>query len=78
MPKTAVPEDYRGIRFDDWLDIFLDFALCLSRDNQRKEAYEICQAAKDCALWYHSQKDMFLIHLAWTSKLSTLRSVRIS
>lgn len=68
MPKIEVPEDYRGIPFNSWLDIFLDFALCLARHGKMKESYEMCQAAKDCALWYHCREDLFLIHLAWMSK----------
>lgn len=63
-----MPSDYRGIAFSSWLDIFLDFALCLARNGKMKESYEICEAAKDCALWYHSREDLFLIHVCWISK----------
>lgn len=60
-----VPENYRGISFATWLDIFLDYALCLVRYGRHQEAYEICEAAKDAIVFYHCREDMFLIHVCW-------------
>lgn len=34
-----------------------------------QESYEMCEAAKDAIVFYHSREDMFLIHVAWSSKL---------
>jgi general transcription factor 3C polypeptide 3 (transcription factor C subunit 4) len=68
VPNIEVPENYRGISFSSWLDIFLDFALCLARQGRMAESYEICEAAKDCALFYHSREELFLIYVCWTSK----------
>lgn len=67
--KPDIPADYRGISFSAWLDIFLDFAMCLAQAGKREEAYEICDAAKDAIVFYHSREDMFLIHVAWCGKL---------
>lgn len=64
-----IPENYRGISFASWLDIFLEYALCLVKVGRRLESYEICEAAKDAIVFYHSRDDMFLIHVCWCSKL---------
>jgi len=62
---VEIPENYRGISFSAWLDIFLEYALCLVRYDRHQEAYEICEAAKDAIVFYHSREDMFLIHVCW-------------
>lgn len=54
----------------EWLDIFLEYALCLARNGQSKEAYEICEAAKDSVVWCHIEDDRFLIHMSWCSESS--------
>ena len=64
-----VPENYRGLSFSIWLDIFLEYALCLVRFGKQQEAYEICEAAKDAIVFYHNKEDMFLIHLTWCGKV---------
>lgn len=66
-----IPENYRGISFAAWLDIFLGYALCLVRFGREREAYEICEAAKDAIVFYHSREDMFLIHVCWSGKIWT-------
>lgn len=66
--KLDIPVDYRGISFSAWLDIFLGYALCLARMGKIQESYEVCEAAKDAIVFYHSREDMFLIHTTWCSK----------
>ncbi len=63
-----IPENYRGISFASWLDIFLEYALCLVKAGRHLESYEICEAAKDAIVFYHSREDMFLIHICWCSR----------
>ncbi|KAI9806627.1 MAG: hypothetical protein M1825_006084 [Sarcosagium campestre] len=63
----TVPTDYRGIAFDDWLDIFLEYAMCLAKRGERRKSYSIIQAAYDCNVWYHSRDSCFLIHACWAS-----------
>lgn len=65
--QSDIPADYRGITFSTWLDIFLEFAMCLAREGRMREAYEMCEATKDAIVFYHSKEDMFLIHVAWCS-----------
>jgi general transcription factor 3C polypeptide 3 (transcription factor C subunit 4) len=71
IAKPDIPADYRGISFSAWLDIFLEFAMCLARVGKMREAYEMCEAAKDAIVFYHSREDMFLIHVAWCSELNS-------
>lgn len=63
--EVEIPKDYRGISFSTWLDIFLEYALCLARNGNAHESYELCEAAKDAIVFYHSREDMFLINVAW-------------
>jgi general transcription factor 3C polypeptide 3 (transcription factor C subunit 4) len=63
-----IPKDYRGIEFREWLDIFVEYALCLAKNGESKEAYDVCEAAKDAIVFYHSREDMFLIHICWSCK----------
>jgi general transcription factor 3C polypeptide 3 (transcription factor C subunit 4) len=70
MPSLSgdVPTEYRGIPFSTWLDIFLEYALCLARNGRMRESYDLCEAAKACSVFYHSREDIFLIHVTWCSK----------
>jgi len=69
-----IPADYRGISFQDWLDVFLEYAICLARQGRRNESYEICEAARDANVYYHNREDMFLIHVCYSGKLALLRT----
>ncbi|KAL1842140.1 hypothetical protein VTK73DRAFT_3194 [Phialemonium thermophilum] len=62
-PPVIVRHEHRGIPFDEWLDLFLDYALRLAREGQVREAYEICMSAKDSVV-FKSKENSFLIHLA--------------
>lgn len=72
MPGVDIPKDFRGIPFQTWLDIFLEYALCLARNGKKKASYEICEAAKDAVVFCHSREDMFLIQLCYCSKCPDL------
>lgn len=60
------PSDHRGISFDVWLDIFLNYAFTLVRAGQHREAYVVCHAARDSIVWTTTEST-FLIHVAWAS-----------
>ncbi|GAB1320430.1 transcription factor TFIIIC subunit tfc4 [Madurella fahalii] len=60
------PSEHRGIPFDTWLDIFLNYAFALVRSGQHREAYIVCHAARDSVVWT-STEATFLIHVAWAS-----------
>ncbi|KAI5285945.1 transcription factor TFIIIC subunit tfc4 [Ascosphaera aggregata] len=53
---TSVPTDYHGISFDDWLDIFLEYALVLAGQGNKDEVYDTLATAADASIWYHSKK----------------------
>lgn len=59
------PGMHQGISFDNWLNIFLDYAIGLAMKHQREEAYQVCEAAKDSVVFQASNHE-FLIHIAWT------------
>ncbi|KAK2853309.1 hypothetical protein FQN49_005200 [Arthroderma sp. PD_2] len=62
---NSIPNDYHGIPFDSWLDIFLEFALVLSGQGQGDEAYDTLGAAADASIWYHSKPSTCQIHVCW-------------
>src|SRR5690606_8954150 len=60
------PSEHRGVDFDTWLDLFLNYAFALVRSGQHREAYVVCHAARDSIVWT-SAESTFLIHVAWAS-----------
>ncbi|EFX00630.1 sam domain containing protein [Grosmannia clavigera kw1407] len=67
IDKTpAARRDFRGIPFDDWLALFLEYALGLAHNGRAAEAYAVCQAAHDSTV-YRQHDSAFLIHLTWAS-----------
>ncbi|KAL9107862.1 MAG: hypothetical protein Q9227_007280 [Pyrenula ochraceoflavens] len=65
----TIPNDYCGIPFDNWLDVFLEFAFILSSMGEaRKEAcYSVLNQAADCSIWYHSTDALTKIYVAYAS-----------
>ncbi|KAF3902623.1 hypothetical protein ABW21_db0209349 [Orbilia brochopaga] len=67
---------YRGLGFDVWLNIILNYAILLTlyEDGGEIEAFDVCRAAKDANIFYHDKKDadlskrprflISLVHLA--------------
>ncbi|KAM5456860.1 transcription factor TFIIIC subunit tfc4 [Microsporum audouinii] len=70
IDADSIPNDYHGITFEDWLDIFLEFALVLSGQGQKDEAYDTLGAAADASIWYHSKPSTCQIYICWFSKYS--------
>lgn len=58
---------HQGITFDDWLDLFLEYAIGLAIVNRRQEAYQVCAAAKD-SIVFQSTKHDFAIYVAWSGR----------
>ncbi|KAF3910038.1 hypothetical protein AA313_de0209805 [Arthrobotrys entomopaga] len=75
QPQPDITQ-YRGLGFDVWLNIILNYAILLTLhdDGGEMEAYEVCKAAKDANVFYHDKKDpdptkrprflITLVHLA--------------
>lgn len=60
-------ETHQGISFENWLDLFLDYAIGLAVAHRRDEAYQVCEAARDSTV-FQSSKHEFIIHVAWGGK----------
>ncbi|KAH0490273.1 hypothetical protein TgHK011_001750 [Trichoderma gracile] len=58
-------DNHQGISFDDWLDLFLDYAIGLSLVHRREEAYQVCESARDSTV-FQSPQHNFAIHMAWS------------
>ncbi|KAK7937905.1 RNA polymerase III transcription factor tfiiic [Apiospora aurea] len=58
------PVEYRDVTFPEWLDLFVGYALALAQIGQTKEAYKICESAKDANVFFEDTANLFLIHMA--------------
>jgi general transcription factor 3C polypeptide 3 (transcription factor C subunit 4) len=65
--ESTVPTDYRGISFEEWLDIFLEHALVLASMGQdyKQQSYTSINAALDCVIWYHQPESMIQIYVCY-------------
>ena len=63
-----MPNEFRGISFHVWLDIFLEYAIALAQSGDRRQAYDVVTSASNANVFYHSPDSMFLIHVSWFSK----------
>jgi general transcription factor 3C polypeptide 3 (transcription factor C subunit 4) len=61
----AIPTDYHGIPFDEWLDIFLMYALVVAEQGEPEEAYETLDSAAVASIWLHSKPKLRMIHVCW-------------
>lgn len=59
--------EYQGISFGNWLDLFLDYALSLAATGQYEESYRVCEAAKDSTVFTVSEDNVFFIYITWGS-----------
>ncbi|KAK8117630.1 RNA polymerase III transcription factor tfiiic [Apiospora kogelbergensis] len=58
------PVEYRDVAFPEWLDLFIAYSLALAHFGQTKEAYKVCESAKDANVFFEDQANLFLIHIA--------------
>ncbi|KAK7990955.1 RNA polymerase III transcription factor tfiiic [Apiospora arundinis] len=58
------PVEYRDVAFPEWLDLFIGYALALAHFGQTKEAYKVCESAKDANVFFEDPANLFLIHIA--------------
>ncbi|KAJ5893348.1 hypothetical protein N7495_005039 [Penicillium taxi] len=64
-PMETIPNEYRSIPFDEWLDIFLQYALLSTDQGDHMEAYEVLNSAAACNVWHHNKAKSRLIHICW-------------
>ncbi|KAK8076584.1 hypothetical protein PG994_003856 [Apiospora phragmitis] len=58
------PVEYRDVTFPEWLDLFVGYALALAQIGETKEAYKVCESAKDANVFFEDTANLFLIHVA--------------
>lgn len=61
--------EYRDVAFPEWLDLFIAYSLALAHFGQTKEAYKVCESAKDANVFFEDQANLFLIHIAMAGML---------
>ncbi|KAK2612946.1 transcription factor TFIIIC subunit tfc4 [Conoideocrella luteorostrata] len=57
---------HQGITFDDWLDLFLEYAIGLAILHRRQEAYQVCAAAKDSTVFQSTKHDFTIYYVPST------------
>lgn len=69
LPTTEsnVPTEYRGIPFDGWLDVFLEYALVSAKmgPDYKTQSYTTLNAAIDCVVWFHQSDSMVQIYVCY-------------
>lgn len=73
----VIRHEHRGIPFNEWLDLFLEYAISLALEHRTQESYDICASAKD-SIVFKDKENAFLIHLAYASALSPFPATRLS
>ncbi|KAJ5106297.1 hypothetical protein N7456_002972 [Penicillium angulare] len=63
--SDSIPNEYYGIPFDEWLDMFLQYALLVTDQGEIEEAYEALDSASVANIWIHSKPKSRLIHVCW-------------
>ncbi|KAL2356117.1 transcription factor tfiiic complex subunit sfc4, partial [Cryomyces antarcticus] len=63
--SNAIPKEFRDIPFDEWLDIFCEYAVRLAKRDEQESAYEILQAAVDANVFCQHDERIKLIQLTW-------------
>ena len=61
-------DEYLGILFTRWLDVFLEYALILAKSDKTRSAYEVISMANDADVFFQSINSMFLIHACWAGE----------
>ncbi|MCJ1306435.1 transcription factor TFIIIC subunit tfc4 [Agyrium rufum] len=63
--QSRIPNEYADVTFEEWLDIFCEYALLLAKDGDANLAYEALSVAADANVFYHSPSLLFRIHVCW-------------
>lgn len=57
---------FRGLSFDTWLYIFMQYALCLTKhERNHLDAYDVCSAAKEANVFYNDKRKSLAIWSTW-------------
>ncbi|KAA8909852.1 hypothetical protein FN846DRAFT_888742 [Sphaerosporella brunnea] len=61
-PEATV---FRGLDFDTWLYVFMQYALCLAKHDNYQDAYDVCSVAKEANVFYMDKRKIFTIWTTW-------------
>jgi len=67
---NEVPNHYRGVSFDDWAEIFAEYALCLARRGRGRESYDIIESATHAMCFCFDKQAMFRLHLTYAREFN--------
>ena len=67
MNNDGIPDDFHDITFQQWLDIFCEYAMHLARDGNRETCFDILQTGNNLNVFYHSPPFTQQIHATWLS-----------
>ena len=63
--RDGVPDDFHGLLFEEWLDIFCELSIRLAHQGQLEQCYDNLQAASYANVFYHDAKACHQIHACW-------------
>lgn len=66
---NVTPDDFRGISFDDWVDIFCRYAVSLAKRGQARECWPILHSMQEANIFFEGRRLQHL-HVCWLSKQS--------
>lgn len=52
---AVVPQDFYGIRFDKWLEAFIQYAICLAHRGEEDRCFSTIEVANQSNIFYRSQ-----------------------
>ena len=65
---SEVPVHYRGVSFDDWAEIFGEYAVALARRGRGREAYDIVESATHAMCFCFDKQVMYRLHMTYARK----------
>ena len=65
---AATFTEYDGVSLENWLDVFLEYALLLAQDGNVSCAYKTLQDAYDANVFYYSPGFIFRVQICWSRK----------
>ncbi|RPB21692.1 TPR-like protein [Terfezia boudieri ATCC MYA-4762] len=63
LPDTEDLTQFHGLDFDSWLQVFMQYAICLTKHEDVHDAYDVFSAAKEANVFFHHDRRRFIIHV---------------
>ncbi|KAL1393903.1 hypothetical protein HDK64DRAFT_196036 [Phyllosticta capitalensis] len=68
-----VPQDFHDISFDEWLDIFCQYALLLAKQGISGRCWSVLEGAVAANVFHHDPDREYRIHITWIACALLLR-----